>query len=584
MNELLSQLIEQERIAPADAHLALHLVALDRKPSMELAALVALTSAGIRHGHVCLPLGSGFLQEQEEITVEPEVLLRSSIVGRPGDREKPLILDGDRLYLARYHAWEREVIGAIRRRLDAPAPAIDVPRLKADFARLFSSASADIDWQQVAAALALTRSFCVISGGPGTGKTWTVARILDLLLAQPESERLRIGLAAPTGKAAARMTESIGQADPRLLGRVSPATTMHRLLGMRPGRVRPRHGPDHPLPLDLLIVDEMSMVDLPMMARLLAALPERARLILLGDHRQLASVEAGQVMADLCGEADNRWSRERAREIRELTGQRLPMAEHPPRIADHLVELRQSRRFSSDSGIGRLAGAVNRGDGEATFEALQSDPDEVQWQRCPGDGLKRRIMGNLVPVAREMRELSDPRQALARLERVRVLCALRGGPQGTKNINRLVESALGVEGRHLYHGQPVMVTVNDHVQQLFNGDVGLVLEDDRGRLRVFFPDGQGGIRAILPGRLPAHETVHAMTIHKSQGSEFDEVILVLPEEESPVVTRELLYTGITRARNRVILCASEAAVKKAVSRRMERVSGLRDALWGGTDR
>lgn len=578
MSEWLDQARSGELIEAADHYLARHLLALEPEATGKLELLIALASAGIRRGHVCLSLEDDPLLQELDIRFAPQELERYSIVGRPGDQEAPLILEDGRLYLARYHAWEQQIIRFLQRRLEQSARAVDGDRLRRGLKELFDECDG-VNWQRLAAVLAVTRSFCVISGGPGTGKTWTVARILQLLLDQPGGDGLRIGLAAPTGKAAARMTESIGDADPALLERLEPAQTLHRLLGMRPGRVRAGYHAGHPLPLDLLIVDEMSMVDLPMMARLLEAVPDQARLILLGDRHQLASVEAGQVMADLCGSGGLAWSVGLADEIHAITGDRLPTGEGLPAMADHLVELRDSRRFERDKGIGRLAVAVNAGDCEATHRALEEGGDEVAWHSASPDTLQRLLRDEVVPLYREIRETGDPRQAIRKMERIRVLCAVREGPQGVRRLNALVERALGAESRDFYHGQPVMVSVNDQARRLFNGDIGLVLDNGAGKLQVFFQE-RDGLRAIPPSQLPPHETVYAMTIHKSQGSEFDRVILVLPDEESPVATRELLYTGITRARKQVLLCASQVSVNRAIARRVRRVSGLYRALWG----
>ncbi len=577
MEQIWQRLQADGSIAEADCHLARHLLALDDAAPAALGPLIALASAQIRIGNVCLPL-RGDAVAAAGLAPEIEAVRQASIIGEPDDPTAPLILDGDRLYLARYHAWERQVIDSIRQRLEASLPEVDFDVLRKDLGAMFPS-DAGTDWQRVAATVAVLQRFAIVSGGPGTGKTWTLARILKLLRHQPGGEGMRIGLAAPTGKAAARMTEAIRQADPALADDLDEARTLHRLLGMRPGRVQPRFGPARPLPLDLLIVDEVSMVDLPMMARLLMALPVTSRLILLGDRHQLASVEAGQVMGDLCGDGGGAYSAGLAKRVAELSGDELPVADAAlPPIADHIVVLRQSRRFDATRGIGALARAVNDGDAEAALAVLQSDDDTVALQPV-GRALDRRIREQVVPLFREIGQMDDPAEALALLGKLRVLCAVREGPQGMAQINATVQRALGIDHRGLYPGQPVMVTVNDYQQQLFNGDTGIVLPDEKGRLRVWFADDAGGVRAILPTRLPSHETVYAMTIHKSQGSEFDEVMIVLPDKDNPVVTRELLYTAITRARENVTVCATGQALETAIGRSTNRVSGLYPALW-----
>jgi exodeoxyribonuclease V alpha subunit len=471
---------------------------------------------------------------------------------------------------------------------------VDRVLLRDGLARLFP-VSSDRDWQRIAAAVAVLRPLCVISGGPGTGKTRTVTSILALLAEQARGATPRIALTAPTGKAAARLSESVLGAKrdlplrPDIAARVpEEAVTLHRLLGFRPGRANPRFGPHAPLHLDALVVDEASMVDLPLMARLLAALPESARLILLGDKDQLASVEAGMVLGDVCGRDGGAvYSPALCAAVADVAGDELkPAAASARAVADHIVMLRKSWRFGADSGIGALARALNRGDADASIRLLCDDghPDLSLEPPLP-EVFAALIADRIVPAFREVAESPDPEAALAALNRARVLCALRSGPQGVAWLNRRLEQALEAEGLircdgEIYAGRPVMLSANDHAQRLYNGDVGMVLPDPAsgGALRVFFATAEG-LRRVLPSRLPPHETVYAMTVHKSQGSEFDEVLLVLPEADSRVLTRELVYTGVTRARRRVRLLATEERLREAVGRRVVRSTGLSDALW-----
>ncbi|HFD87423.1 MAG TPA: exodeoxyribonuclease V subunit alpha [Gammaproteobacteria bacterium] len=578
-------------VCDADRHLAKYVVGLDPDAPDFLALLVALTSALIRQGHVCLSLSNNPLLESLGIQVDPAELEQVVVVGKPGATDVPLILDGDRFYLARYHVWEQQVIKAVMSLLHGPHPHVDEEKLKQGLAENFpleknkqdtANTNNAINWQQIAAALAVTRRFCVISGGPGTGKTWTVARIVKLLLDQQGEQPLRIAMAAPTGKAAARMTESMRKSQPELMAKVGEAKTLHRLLGMREGRIQAKHGPDNPLPLDLLIVDEVSMVGLPMMARLVSALPSDARLILLGDRHQLASVDAGQVMAGLCGDGGGGFSENTAAMVKRLTGHAVPVSGGTqPSIADHVVVLQESRRFDPGKGIGRLADAVNRGDENGVVELLKADDPQVAWHETHPSQVKALLKKHVIPVFKHLREEGvDPHAALKALDKVRVLCALRHGPQGVHHINAQVTAMLGEEDGTLYHGRPVMVLVNDYEQKLFNGDIGLILSNANGRLRAYFPGSENEVREFLPSRLPQHETVYAMTIHKSQGSEFEKVLLLLPAELSPVVTRELVYTGITRARSKVMICATEASITDAVKQQVNRSSGLYHYLWG----
>jgi exodeoxyribonuclease V alpha subunit len=453
------------------------------------------------------------------------------------------------------------------------------------------------------------RALAVVTGGPGTGKTTTVLAVLALLveqaLARGEAPP-RIALAAPTGKAAARLAESVvsGRARLALPPDVSThvpaeATTLHRLLGWQPRTpTRFRHDAAHPLPYDVVVVDESSMVDLALMAKLLDAVPSHARLVLLGDRDQLASVEAGTILADVCGDGDVPCSAEWSARLATLrasapSSSAIPASAAPSSaIADCVVRLRVSRRFHDDGGIGALARAINDGDAARALAVLEDDDTgQVVWEPSDG-GADRAALAPVrrlaLPAYRQSVTLDGPAAALAALDRFRVLAAHRAGTVGVAGLNGAIVEALAREGTlprdaagaRWWHGQPVMVTENDHALELYNGDVGVVLRDGASGLRVWFRASDGGVRALAPARLPAHETVFAMTVHKSQGSEFDEVVLVLPPRPSPVLTRELLYTGVTRAKSKVTVVGSAEVLRAGIAERVQRASGLREALWG----
>lgn len=501
-------------------------------------------------GHICVTVPEIAAIESTPTAATLRKKLRASkVVGAPGDFT-PLILDAhDRLYLRRYWEYEQQLAEAILHRA-ASARSSDVDD--------------ETDLQQVAAAKAVTSHFTVITGGPGTGKTRTVQTILALLAAQPDGDRLRIALAAPTGKAAARLTEAVRAAQPGV-----EATTIHRLLGYLPGSPYFRHDADRPLTADFVIVDEASMVDLALMAKLVAAVRPDARLILLGDRDQLASVEAGSVLADICAAAES-------------------AAPNEP-LHGAVVALRRNYRFAESGGIYRVSTAVNGGDAEAVMAALQTSADgEAQWQPLPAaaklsSALRERVIAGFSPYL----GTDDPIQALTQLQQFRILCAVRHGPFGTENLNAVAEEILAearliVPRRGCYPGQPLTITQNDYNLGLFNGDSGVILPDreDDGELRAFFLSAEGKLRRFLPSRLPQHETAFAMTVHKSQGSEFQRLLLLLPEKDSPLLTRELLYTAITRAREHVEIRAAESVLRAAVTRRVTRASGLREALGG----
>ena len=596
------------------AHLARLLTRLAGHEDPLLALAARLVCGATSQGHVCVSLADAAgeplaaLGEAEpglapSLSVWCEALRRQKVVGRPGDHA-PLILDeAGRLYLYRYWAYEHELALDLQTRIADDPTDVDLRRLRNGLDRLFPSAADETDRQRLAAAVAALKHFCVISGGPGTGKTTTVVRILALLLEQATTP-LRIALAAPTGKAAARMQEAIRASretlpvDARIRAAIpAEATTIHRLLGFRPGSVAFRQDRDHPLPVDVVVVDEAAMVDLALMAKLVRAVPRPARLILLGDKDQLASVEAGAVLGEICGDAPG-FSAAFRRQLTEVTrrdpadaagaASRTGSAEAGPSIRDAIVQLTRSYRFDQDSGISRLAHLVNRGDGPSALELLtRGECKDLVWRPLESP---RDLAPRLAEIAGRLGAYlaaGTPDAALTALGGFRVLSAHRTGPYGVEALNALIENCL--ESRReihprapWYHGRPVLVTANDYNLRLFNGDLGVTLRDAAAehRLRVFFRTADGRPRGLPPARLPEHETAYAATVHKSQGSEAERVLLILPGEASPVMTRELIYTAITRARSHVEIWGTRSVFEAAVARRLTRSSGLRDALWG----
>lgn len=578
--------------------------------------VTALASRAVRQGHVCLDLDrlvrEGPLRDEAGAPIPGAALptladwaaaLRASpLVVSTEESPAPLVLDGaHRLYLRRYWLHQESLAAAIAARAAATVDGVDDALLAAGLARFFGPPSgAAPDRQRLAACVAVSRRFCVISGGPGTGKTYTVVRILALAIEQALAAGLappRIALMAPTGKAAARLQEAVcaGAAtlpcDAHVRAAIpAAATTIHRALGAsRRGPTAFRRHRGDPLPADLVVVDEASMVDMALMARLFDALPPTARVVLLGDQNQLASVEAGAVLGDICNSGVPREvSAAFAARAASITGEPLPPAPGAPAatgIWDDIVQLDRSYRFAG--GIGRLARAINAGDLAAVWTELDA-ASEVGWRAAgPDGGLgpagECLVLGGL----EEFRAARGPRERLLALERFRVLCAHRRGPGGVEAINAEIERLLAAhavvrpEGEW-YVGRPILVTRNDYQLRLFNGDVGIIAAapDDPGRRQAVFIAPDGGERRLSPSRLPPHETVFAMSVHKSQGSEFDAVAVLLPPEPSPVVSRELLYTAVTRARRCATIIGPRAVVDHAVTHAIARASGLRDRLWG----
>ena len=458
------------------------------------------------------------------------------------------------------------------------------------------------DWQKVSAALALCTPRCVISGGPGTGKTTTVTKLLALLL--QVNDDLNIKMVAPTGKAAARLTESITNAlteldvDPFIKNKIpTQASTIHRLLGVKVNSNHFRHDATNPLHLDLLLVDEASMVDLPLMAKLLMALPDHARLILLGDKDQLASVEAGAVLGDICAFINVGYSALQAQQLAALTGFDSLRSEQdkPPGMADKLCLLKKSYRFDQHSGIGNLAAAINAG--KASREQVLALCEQyVDLTHYANNDASHELLSDMI-VSGYTDYLSDievinadnrdcVKHRLAKFNQFKILCAIREGEWGVMGLNQRAETVLNKMGlinlggnndqlaNSWYVGRPVMITQNNYHLGLYNGDIGLCLADDSGQLRVYFQMADGEIYDFQPSRLPSHETVYAMTVHKSQGSEFDHTVLALPQTHVPVVTRELIYTGITRAKKRLTLFADLPLMARAVKDKTQRFSRL----------
>ncbi len=604
----LDELRQKEIISPIDLELCRFLRGRHPQISSEALLAASLVSHLYQQGHVCLPLdeyaGQAIFDDEriEKPLEAPDLdswrsaLVECPAVGSPSDY-KPLILDdSDRLYMHKLWHYERTLAQELVKRSRQQDENIDNLLLRDGLNRLFSESSQQPDWQQVAAATSVLNNLSIISGGPGTGKTSTVVRVLALILEQyrDREKKIHIALAAPTGKAAARLQGSILGAKEELdvsdeIRETIPekAQTLHQLLGARRYSSQFKHDADNPVPYDLVIVDEASMIDQALMSKLLEALLDDARLILLGDKDQLASVEAGSVLGDICDMESNQYSENYTGWLNALSLD-IPnefVVENPKPLTDNITLLTKSYRFSSDSGIARLSREVNKGNADPALSLLESaNIDDAVFKNISDSSQLESLLEDKLPeYFQGVLDGDNPRQAVKKFNQFGILAAHRKGPWGIVHLNKLVEKILQDQSlipkyAQWYPGKPVIINTNDYTLELFNGDSGVCFPDQNGDLKVYF-ESEGEVRGIAPGRLPNHNTAYALTVHKSQGSEIDEVMLVLPRTVSKVVNRELLYTAITRARRKIVIAGKKRILKKGIRRKIRRSSGLRDYIW-----
>lgn len=630
--------------------------------------LIAL-SASLRDGHSCLPLAQvagkrlfsdvtsqsagvnenpinnsvvttdtkGFIfADLKTLTALMEKLPLASLEQKIEVEQQPIVLSHERLYLRRYYQFEQELKQLVRERRNRRERKVEsaensqqakgeldtiksiVSTLFPDLAAQNELASSAIDWQGVAVANAINKDFAIIAGGPGTGKTYTVTKLLAALvmlaIADSESSSAsnlnrasftapRIALVAPTGKAAQRLSESITNAvqgfrgiiDDQVLDLIpEQAQTLHRLLGVIPDQVNFRHHQENKLAIDILLIDEVSMVDLPMMTRIFRALPATTKVILLGDADQLPSVAVGSVLADFAARPHLGYSALNHQYLAQVTGYQTLTKDNSALAADEqysagdcVTFLRKSRRFDGEGGIGKIANYVIKGQYQESWQLLQpSEPLSNDKQLTLLSGT---IETWLTPLVEQyylgLCQCDKIEEAFALLAKFRILSSTRKGPQGVESLNALVIDILRNKGvipfnrfessNTLYASQPIMISENDYRLGVYNGDIGLLWRNSQGHLMAVFENTQGGYDWIMPSRLPKFETVYAMTIHKTQGSEFEHVAMVLPEQkDNRLLSRELLYTGITRAKLQLSIASSQSVWQSGVSQQVKRHSGL----------
>ena len=571
-------------------------------------------SKKLSDGHICFSIEeynhiiqdglvdqNPFLKENELLDIKQ---LNKPCVSSSIDEIQPFIIQGNKFYLQRYFYYETALLQRINDFHEQEIQVFhqrkkDLIHHKIFIQQLFESKEQQTNWQLVAALTSVLYNFSIITGGPGTGKTTTVAKLLAILYKiNPD---LKVALAAPTGKAAARMNESLQYSKENISGLSKKikakyesisAGTIHRLLGYIKDSPYFKKDINNPLQFDVVIIDESSMVDVTLMSKLLDAIPSTSRIIFLGDKEQLASVEAGSIFGDLClsqlktvnhfTEHSINFFNKIIPNNNQIQLSNLLSIQNKNILKEHIIELQHSYRFKDTEGIGRFSRQVLSGhidDLEPLKKLNQTGECVVVHQEYKGEVLNKEI-----ELYSEYLKEIDIKKSLQKLNRVRILCAVKQGQYGVNEYNNYCEAHLKKKGfirpkQGFYHNQPIIITKNNNALKLYNGDIGIIREDKNGILQAYFEDIELGVRSVLPGYITNYTTVFAMTIHKSQGSEFNHVVVVLPQDpQLAILTRELLYTGITRAKDKVLILANDEVIIESSKRKVERASGIIDRL------
>lgn len=611
----LERWVEQQKIEAIDLEWCRFLHQQDAAVGDEVLKAAFLATNRYRQGDVCIslkeyanqPLLDGLETDKSlkfpSFETWKDRLIESSFTGMPG-AFTPLILDSGRLYLQKLWQQEQTLAHQIRQRAQHLNQSVDYEAIARWLNQLFPvNNSSQPDGQKVAATMAALQQLTVISGGPGTGKTTTVVRILTLLIGAASDQPVEIALAAPTGKAAARLKKSISTqqatlpVDPAIIEQIPEQTfTLHRLLGARRQSHSFKYNEDNPLPYDVVVVDEVSMADQRLIHRLLQALKPETKLILLGDKDQLASVEAGAVLGDICGRADNRFTPTFCASLQKLniTLDEWHQSKQVQALADNVVLLKQNYRYDADSGIHQLTVAIKNGEAETVVALLEGVTyREIDLRRVESfEKFWKMVRSPLEQYFKLIDQQASSKKLFEQLKQFKVLCAHRRGAFSVDAINRGIEKRLRKEGMgremsEWYSGRPVIIRQNNYSLGLRNGDIGICRRNEQGDWIVVFPSEErsqeAAGRTVYPAQLPQYDTAFALTIHQSQGSEFDEVAIVLPDEHTPLLTRELLYTAVSRARETVRVVTSKRIIKAAVENKTSRSSGLMERLWNDRD-